>query len=278
MVRMAKKIWETFEFNLNRARALALTQHYLKVMLEDGGEAIQTYIDKLLGGFSRIIGFDLGAFIQTVSETTAEPMRKEMERRIEELDTETLEKRFKGKEDELQEELAGILEPFLTLDLLSQQTLAESAIVMAVASYEAFLRDIVDAEARIRPSVINQFPEVQKLINFKMLRKYGGKPRVAQADLLSKSIETHSTGKVKSFFKRIYGIQNIFKSKKMERDIQQIIQIRHIVVHKGGIVDRDFKQATNTKQRLGERVSLPYERALDGIETIRSFGELVRNA
>ena len=42
MVRVAKEVWQTFEFNLNRAKALAQSQHYLEVAVTWGPGAMQS--------------------------------------------------------------------------------------------------------------------------------------------------------------------------------------------------------------------------------------------
>lgn len=281
MVRVSKQVWQSFEFNLGRAKALALAHHYLEILIEEGETAMEDYLNAVMGKVLQLVGFDFKAFMETIREAVVGPVQEEISRQLGGLSEEELEARvaqFEGREKRIEQELKDILEPFLTLQLLAEQTLIESAVVLTVAAYEAFLREVVAAEARRRPSIIDKFPEVQKQFTHDALRFYGRNARVAQAELLARSLDAHHPHNVKSYFSRIYGIENIFRTEKLEREVYRLIQARHVIVHRGGFVDRDFKRATKSRQRLGERVHLPYRQVLGHIETVGDFGELVRRA
>src|SRR5947208_9233291 len=282
MVRVSKAVWENFEFNLNRARALAQAQHYLEVFAEEGEQAAWKYINRLFAEIFRWRDFDLGAIIKKKSDSAAIPIQEELKRRLEGKPAERLTRRLEtfGKTyDELPWRIRKLLEPIMSLGLLTEQTLVEGAVVLAVAAYEAFLKDVIRAEALKKPSIVGEFPHVEKQAYSPALRRYSGKIRIAKAELLAESLESHHTTSVRSYFKRIYRIENVFEAAPVERAVSRFIQIRHLIVHNGGIVSPDFRRKTKWKtQRIGDRIELPYRSVLRQIETIRRFGKQVKDA
>ena len=151
--------------------------------------------------------------------------------------------------------------------------------MLAVAAYEAFLKDVIRAEALKKPSIVREFPNVEKQAYSPALRRYRDKVRMAKAELLAESLEPHHTTSVRSYFKRIYRIENVFETAEIERAISRFIQIRHLIVHSGGIVSPDFRRKTKWKaQRIGDRIELPCRSVLRQIETIRRFGKRVKEA
>jgi len=279
MVRISKRVWESFEFNLNRAKALAQAQHYLQLLAEQGEEVVQTHVNELLNRIFGAIGIDFKALTRDITEAVAERVKGEFEQQLKTIGPRGIEQRLGGSEEgEVPDWLEPLFQPLLALQLLAQQTLIESAVVLAVASYEAFLRDVIAAEARRKPSTLDRFPDVQRKLKYETYRRYGGRARLAQAELLAKSLDAYQTDRVRSYFKRIYGIQNVFRTNRLENDLSRLIQIRHLIVHRGGVVDRDFKRATKSKQRLGERIELPYRSVLRYVERVREFGRIVRDS
>ena len=278
MVRVAKDVWETFEFNLNRAKALAQSQHYLEVAVTEGEDAVQAYIQDLMTRVFALIGFDYKAMMANVMKAVEGPLTAQMEAYVKEHEEE-----LKARSDELSKmdektftkEFSELVEPFVNLGLLSEQTLREGAVVFAVAALEAFLKDVVSSEIRRRPSAIRLFPDIEKSIDLRVIRQYGGKLRVAQAEEVARTLDWFHTNTIKSSFKRLFGIPNIFKAQDLERDINQLLQRRHLIVHRGGIVDHEFKRNTGSRQALGERIELPHPTVLRYIDQVRRLGTLI---
>jgi len=278
MVKVAKEVWKTFEFNLNRARALAQSQHYLEIAVSKGDEAVQAYVQDLLTKTFAFVGFDYGAILRKVMKAVEKPLTVEMEAYMKEHAKEIKarsEELSRMDEKSLTKEFRELVEPFVNLGLLSEQTLRESAVVLAVAALEAFLKDVVSSEIRRRPSTIRLFPDVEKSINLRVIRRYGGKVRIAQAEEVARSLDGFHTNTIKSYFKKLYGIPNVFRTLELENGINQLLQRRHLIVHRGGIVDHEFKKNTRSRQALGERLELPHQTVLRSIEQVRKLGTLI---
>ncbi len=282
MVRIARQVWATFEFNLGRARSLALSQHYLELVVERGEDAVKEYIDTVIGQTLGWFGFSLDNMISRVKAAVEAPLQAELAEYVkaheDEMKKRVAELSEMEKAGGIPDDLKRILEPFLTFRFLSEQTLAESAVVVAVAAYEAYLKDIISAEARRRPSVLKAFPRVRDAIDLRVIGQYGGKLRLAQGEELARSLDAFRTNSVRSYFKRIFGVANIFGTSRLEREMNQLIQRRHLIVHRGGIVDHEFRRNTGSRQRLNERLDLPYTAVLRYVESVREFGERVRRA
>src|SRR2546426_1349336 len=278
MVRVAKEVWQTFEFNLSRAKALVQSQHYLEVAVTKGEDAVQAYVQDFMTKVFVLIGLDYKGMMANVMKAVEGPLIAQMEAYMKEHEQD-----LKTRSDELSKmdektftkEFSDLVEPFVNLGLLSEQTLREAAVVFAVAALEAFLKDVVSSEIRRRPSTIRLFPEVEKAIDLRVIREYGGKVRIAQAGELARSLDAFHTNTIKSYFKRLYGIPNVFRTRDLEWDITQLLQRRHLIVHRGGIVDHEFKRNTGSRQRLGERIKLPHQTVLRYIEQVRKFGTLI---
>lgn len=282
MVRVARQVWATFDFNLERARSLALSQHYLELVVERGEDAVKEYINTVIRQTMGWLGFNLDDIVSRVAAAVQAPLQAElagytkaheaeMKRRVEELSK-------MEKTGGIPDDLRKILEPFLAFRFLSEQTLSESAVVVAVAAYEAYLKDVLSAEVRRRPSVLNAFPKVTASIDLRVIGRYGGKLRLAQGEELARSLDAFHTNSVRSYFGRVYGVGNVYGTARLEREINQVIQRRHLIVHRGGIVDHEFKRNTGSRQSLGGRVYLPHTTVLRYIEHVREFGERVRRA
>ena len=278
MVKVAKDVWQTFEFNLNRAKALAQSQHYLEVAVTKGEDAVQAYVQDLMTKVFALIGLDYKAMMANVMKAVEGPLTAQMEAYVKEHAEE-----LKARSDELSKmdektftkEFSELVEPFVNLGLLSEQTLREGAVVFAVAALEAFLKDVVSSEIRRRPSAIRLFPDIEKSIDLRVIRQYGGKLRVPQGEEVARSLDWFHTNTIKSSFKRLFGIPNIFRSDDLEREINQLLQRRHLILHRGGIVDHEFKRNTGSRQPLGERIELPHQTVLRYIDQVRKLGTLI---
>jgi|SRR5947209_8670286 len=276
MVRVAKDVWETFDFNLNRAKALAVAQHYLEIVMAEGEKAIQGYVQNLL---FETVGFDYAAIMKKVQGAVEKTATAEIEAHMKEHARELKAKSdrlSKAKDlDSLPAQIRKLLEPIVSLGFLSEQTLREGAVVFAVASLEAFLKDVISAEVRRRPSIVHLFPDIEKSIDLRVINRYGGKLNVARGKEVARGLDAFRTNAVKSYFKTIYGIQNVFGTSTLERDINQLLQRRHLIVHRGGIIDHEFQRNTGSTQPLGDRIHLPHPTVLRYIEQVRKLGTLV---
>src|SRR2546422_8770646 len=215
MVKVAKDLWRTFEFNLNRAKALAQSQHYLEVAVTKGEDAVQAYVQDLMTKVFALIGLDYKAMMANVMKAVEGPLTAQMEAYEKEHAEE-----LKARSDELSKmdektftkEFSELVEPFVNLGLLSEQTLREGAVVFAVAALEAFLKDVVSSEIRRRPSAIRLFPDIEKSIDLRVIRQYGGKIRAHPGEGEARKQARVPTNTVKSALKKPFGIPTTHQS------------------------------------------------------------------
>ncbi len=171
-------------------------------------------------------GLDFDEIQRRIMARIMGPVEEEVRAYVKEREPD-LEKRArelsKLDEEDLPPSVKRILEPLLALQLLIEQTLTEAAVVIAVAAYEAFLRDIVSTEVRRRPTLIDRFPEARDAITHQLIKQYGGKLNLARGEEVARRLNVFQTSSVTPHFKRIFGVQDVFKSTKLERQVHQLI-------------------------------------------------------
>src|SRR2546428_12736157 len=96
MVRVANEVWKIFEFNLGRARALALAQHYLEILAREGEDAAKAYVNDVMRVTLGLLGFDLNEMMARVTSAVQGPLIAEFERY------------FKEHEDEIKERVTEL--------------------------------------------------------------------------------------------------------------------------------------------------------------------------
>ena len=249
-----------------KARALATTQQYLNRFMNEGPDKfVESYVGEWMALTNEFLGFDLMA-----------EMRGSMMRYLEEQLTKRLPqvppKIDETKAKELQDKAQELAEPIFAVINLRGQTLLEQAVVLGVTAYEAYITDTVDALFRLNTKLLDKFTnELNRGLKWEGISKHGKDAREAAADFLIQKHNALELGQVKTLFNRLANIEHVFGNDVTERDIRRFVEYRHIVVHRGGKVDRKFQQVTGSRQGLGTYVELTTTFVSEGLELLSSF-------
>ena len=265
-MRVAKWPFNTFQVNILKARALATTQQYLNRFMNEGPDKfVETYVGEWMAITNEFLGFDLMA-----------EMRGSMMRYVEEQFAKRLPqvppKIGESKTKELQEKAQKLAEPIFAVINLRGQTLLEQAVVLGVTAYEAYITDTVDALFRLNPKLLDKFTnELNKGLKWSGISKHGKDAREAAADFLIQKHKALDLGPVKNLFNRLTKIENVFGSDDTERALRRFIEYRHVIVHRGGKVDRKFREVTGSRQGLGTYVELTTTFVSEELERLSAF-------
>ncbi len=144
--------------------------------------------------------------------------------------------------------------------------------VLGVTAYEAYITDTVDALFRLNPKLLDKFTnELNKGLKWSGISKHGKDAREAAADFLIQKHKALDLRPVKNLFNRLTKIENVFGNAETERDMRRFIEYRHVIVHRGGKVDRKFREVTGSRQGPETYVELTTTFVAEGLELLSSF-------
>ncbi|KAB2940874.1 MAG: hypothetical protein MPEBLZ_00563 [Candidatus Methanoperedens nitroreducens] len=253
MLRTDRIHYETFQYNIGKAKALI---------------TIQDTLDKLVEGkfnFSQIFE-KLGKDILQETEGKIQ-INEELTKRMEE--------RIKDKQKEIKESIKSLENIFESLQTVYERPLYQEAVVIIVGSFETYLKDTVVTLVAKNKSVEDKFyKELKDSLNYSKLRESGYDWENLLGHLVAEKFNFYDTQQINELYSRILKIDNIFKNKSVKKRIQNFIKLRHLIVHKSGIVDKKFKNETQTKVPLD--VPYPVEKKYV-LDMIRSISKVVED-
>ena len=265
MVRASKLPLKNFEFNMNRATALARLDGYLEDILHNEGK--------------RTIGALLNVPKELMQTFEIDKLMKECEKKFEEHFKTEYERKGKQHFENLAKDLARRLKPqikriseiFEDLGLLMEQTLLEQALVVAVSAFEVYLKEIVVSLVTLNPNMRKRFhQEIDSELSLAKLQEYKEDAKRTQGEIVADRVRL-DTGSIKRLFKRLIENENIFNDFKTERKVQEIFEKRHIVIHRAGAVDPRYKKVTKHKGAIDRQIKIRRGYVLKSIALLREI-------
>ncbi len=261
-MRVAKWPFKTFQKNIEKAKALVIAQDYLNRMMEEGpDEVFEGFISEWTGLFRDLTGFDVSAWVEKLVES-------ELPEQFQSAFVKTDEEKVQAFVQRMQE----LVEPIVSVFTLRGQTLLEQAVVLGVTAYETYITDTVATILNLNSRRFERFgAELKESLDWAELKKHGKDWEEAGIALILEKHKAFDLKRVRSMFRRLAEIENIFVSEKIERSIRKFIEHRHIIVHKAGKIDRKFKEAAGIRQGLGTVVKLAPSYVTNGLGLLSSF-------
>ncbi|MDP3103841.1 MAG: hypothetical protein Q8M95_04455 [Candidatus Methanoperedens sp.] len=233
MLRTDRIHYETFQYNIGKAKALI---------------TIQDALDKLVEGKLNFNKF---------FEKTGKDFFQETEKKIQinEEFTKRMEESIKTNQKEIKELMKSFAKIFESLQTVYERPLYQEAVVIIVSSFETYLKDTVVTLVAKNKSVEDKFfNELKDSLNYNKLRESGYDWENLLGYLVVENFSFYDTQQIDKLYTRILKIDSIFRNKSVKKRIQNFIKLRHLIVHKSGIVDNKFKNDTQTKVPL----NVPY--------------------
>ncbi len=247
MLRTDKIHYETFQYNIGKAKALI---------------TIQDTLDKLVEG-----KFDLGKFFEKIGMDIFQETEKKIQ--INEELTKRMEERIENNQKEIIESIKSLEKIFESLQTIYESPLYQEAVVIVVSSFETYLKDTAVTLVTRNRSVENKFfSELKDSLNYTKLRESGYDWENLLGHLVVENFNFYDTQEIDKLYTRILKIDSIFRNRGMKKRIQNFIKLRHLIVHKMGIVDNKFKNDTQTKVPLNEPYPVEKKYVLDMISSI----------
>jgi hypothetical protein len=250
MVRASKLPFRNFEYNLRRSRALANLDVYLDDLLNNQG--------------NRTIGPILDLRNQVMKETGMDEVMKRFEKQIEA----EAKEQFRGKsKEELDEygknivrrirpQIRKVKEIFEDLNLVMSSTLREQALVLAVSAFEGYVREITSSIVSLNPSVRRRFhKEIEEGLSRRKLEDYREDALRAQGEIVAENVKLEPNA-MRSIFRKLVERDDLFSDAETERRYVRILESRHLVIHRAGLVDPKFRRITKHKGPIDQPLEI----------------------
>lgn len=252
MLRTDKIHYETFQYNIGKAKALI---------------TIQDTLDKLVEG-----EFNFSQFFEKAGKDIFQETEEKIQ--INEELTKRLEERIKNNQKEIKELIKSLEKIFESLQTVYERPLYQEAVVIVVSSFETYLKDTIVSLVTKNRSVEDKFfNELKDSLNYNKLRESGYDWENLLGHLVVENFNFYDAQQIDKLYTRILKIDSIFRNKSVKKRIQNFIKLRHLIVHKSGIVDNKFKNDTQTKVPLNVPYPVEKKYVLDMISSISKVVE-----
>lgn len=160
-MRVSKFPYRNFEFNMERAEALARLDGYLADLLHEKGKGTIQPLLEIPNELQQ--AFHIKEIMDRVKKRIEEELKNEIKAEYEQKGKEHFEKIAKEYTSRrLKPRFQRIAVIFRNLELLSNQTLLEQSLVAGVSAFEVYLRELVASSMMLNPSIMRG--SKQKLI------------------------------------------------------------------------------------------------------------------
>ncbi len=183
--------------------------------------------------------------------------KEKIKKKIEEMDKEDREKIYEILM-KFSEGLEHLIKIAISLKMVKESPLYPEAVVSGVTTFETFLKDSIVSLVSEHPEIEKRFtPELKEWVTYDKLKEFDYDREKTIGLIVADKINFYDMEEVDEYFRRAFGKKDvkrwsIFPSKKSRQKIQNYIYLRHLIVHKGGIVDSKFKKNTHCKEEIGE--------------------------
>lgn len=268
-LRVDRAIIRNFHHNLNKARALAKAQGYLEGLRSDGSAGILGIFGEIQTDFFKIIGID----------DFDEMIAQQLEKRIEQQDPELLEQMGKQLARKLTPHLNRIQAIFNDAELLMNEVLLEQAVVNGVTAFEVYCRDTAISVIGRNQTIHQRFhSELVSGLNYNEIEKSDFDLERSIGTTAIKSFDFYQPNSIRTLYSRILEDKSVLSNANQRKRIHRFIQLRHIIVHKSGMVDEQYKRNVNYPGKIGDKISISRKYVLDSLGTIRKTVEEIQSA
>jgi hypothetical protein len=140
----------------------------------------------------------------------------------------------------------------------------EQALVSAVSASEAYFKDILAFAIKNDKRLLNSFSD--RDIKVKRILDSGLDLSDDIGILIVENMNFQNLDNVKNEYKKLFGFEPF--SKEEIKKLKEIFSIRHVIVHKSGIVDHLFISETRLNYQVGQRLFFKRDEILEMIQFI----------
>ena len=284
MVNLSKQAWRVFERNMDKSRGLLKMQFYADDLIRTGGkESIGKLSDFLVDMLST---FGLGHYtsMEDMIEKELGPMIErelvpKFEARIADITEEELEAKGEKWLAENEELFEKLKKDFAQLMLVVENVLLEQALVTAVTALEVYVRDVTEEVLAKNVFMQRRFTtELHNNLDFDAVLESRRNLGLAIGKVAAGSYRFNDPKNLRSHIDRLVGKRNPLRNPKNLNAFSDVLAYRHLIVHRGGVVDRKFMKATGYKGRVGNPIKLSYPHVESALVLLNDLAKRTQDA
>lgn len=262
MVKLSKQAWRVFERNMNKSWGLLKLQFYAEDLIKTGGKESIGKISQFLGDLMSFFGMgDYTSFEDMLEKEVVPVLERELIPKIQASLDGISEKELEAKGKKWLAENAELFETlkkdFGQLMLAIENVLLEQALVTAVTAFEVYIRDVTEEVVAKNVFMQKRFDaELKCKLNYKAILESKRDLGLAAGRVAADSYDFNNSGNLKNHVTKLVGKNNPLKTKNDLKEFGKVLEYRHLIVHRAGIIDKVFAKNTGYKGPLGKPVKL----------------------
>jgi hypothetical protein len=159
-----------------------------------------------------------------------------------------LETQLKKQYERISVLLGGMMKNEKTLIL-------EASVVLMVAYFEDFLKNLFVNQVNINPK--KALPFIGKQLRIADLKEFGFDLSKKMGSLISERMNFQNLAEIENNFNKSFRTDIYNKNMELKKDIEQLFQARHLIVHNNGVIDKKYCAATGTKKDdIGKKLKI----------------------
>jgi len=252
-------------------------QFYAEDLIRTGGKESLGRLMAFIGDLMSSFGFDEIMNLPQLIEGRISPiLEKELgpiiERRFSALDQRKIEAAAKELEKKLLPKLEEYQAIAEEIGLVIERVMLEQSLVSAVTALEVYLHDVtIEVVAKNRFLSKRFSKTLQERLTYQDVANAGGDLGLALGMVAADSYDFYSPESIAKHLTTLLGEKAPLREPNDRAELARILAFRHLIVHRAGLVDRQFKRRTGYRGNLNEPVAIKrefVERALHCVQTV----------
>ena len=273
MAKVSKESINTFSENLKIARGFAKLHHYIRDILTTGGKESVGQLMEWADQMMESIGFGF----KSLENRIAKELGSEIEIRMEAMGTEGVRRTAEAMAETIRPSMKELVITVDEVNAAVERGLLQQSVVIAVSALEVYLHDVtVEAVAKNRYIERRFTSRLEKEFGYRAFQKAGEDIRRAFGETIADSYNFYEPKSVRRHLRDLLGKESPIESQAELRRLRIIIEHRHLVTHRAGKVDDEFRKKTGHKGKTGEPLKITHKFVADAITFIERIAMKVQ--
>jgi hypothetical protein len=253
LAKVSKSAYRTFQGNITVARGFIELHFIIEDLLEHGGKRTIGKLSLFLERTMKLTGISWQKLEKLIEKQVADEIKEKAER----IGRAEIERRAKEVVKELTPELENIFMRIMPVATAYERGLLEQALVVTVSALETYLYDItIEAVGKNKFLQKAFISRLQEDFRYSDLVGAHGDITVAVGDVIANSYKFYNFKSVRRHFKTLLRSKTPFDSRSTQEWFLTLLAYRNLIAHNAGIVDKEFKQKTRYKGKVGMPIRL----------------------
>jgi len=253
LAKVAKAAYHAFQANITVARGFVELHFMIEDLLERGGQKTIGVMMRLGQRMIKLAGIDWREIEKLVERQFAVNI-EERQRRIGKAE---LERQAKDVASGFASELESIFQRVKPVATAYERGLLEQALVVAVSALETYIYDVtVEATGKNKYLRDGFTSKLHENFRYSHLAKARGDVAAALGEVIADSYKFYDVQSTRKHLKVLLRGSTPLDSREIQNLLINLLAYRNLITHNAGIVDKEFKQKTGHRGKVGSPLRL----------------------